>query len=60
MVSRVLKYQCDCCGDMAFLPENSTEAPEGWKTNTEVGDICQTCSNSWEQFKESFKQRMKK
>ena len=60
MVVKTLKYECDCCGELAFMPEDSKEAPQGWRSNTEVGDLCPTCCNSWEQFKESFKQRMRK
>ena len=60
MISKNLKYQCDCCGDMAFMPEDSKESPQGWRITTEVGDLCPKCSKAWDIHKQDFIEKMRK
>jgi len=58
MVDIVKRYTCDackktvCCADGNNIPK--------WTVETEVGDLCPSCSNAWENYKKSFIERMRK
>ena len=57
MIQRGTRYICDACRKEFFIQEGGenkewTEA-EGW-------DLCPSCSRAWDNFKESFIERMRK
>ena len=57
MISVVKRYICDACGkEFCIDPEHDIE---GW-TSSEVGDLCPSCSRAWDNYKESFIERMRK
>ena len=57
MVDIVKRYVCDACGKQACTAE-SDNIPS-WTVKTEIGDLCPSCSNAWENYKKSFIEKMK-
>ena len=57
MIGLCKRYICDSCKKQECVdPEG---VAEGWVT-TEVGDLCPSCARAWDNFKESFIERMRK
>ena len=57
MVDIVKRFSCDACKKTVCVTES--ENVPSWTTSTEIGDLCPTCSNAWENFKKSFVERMR-
>ncbi len=58
MVDIVKRYKCDVC-DKELCVTESENIPS-WIVSTEVGDLCPSCANSWENLKKDFISRMHK
>lgn len=57
MISIVTQYKCDACRKSVCVSD-SDNVPS-WTTKTEVGDLCPSCSRSWENYKQSFIEKMR-
>ena len=57
MVDIVKRYVCDACRKEVCV-KDSDNVPS-WTTSTEIGDLCPSCSNAWENYKKSFVERMR-
>lgn len=57
MVEITKKYTCDICGMLLVLGVNDN-IPD-WTHHTEVGDLCPTCTELWEEHKKDFLKRYK-
>lgn len=58
MIDIVKRFKCDACGKEVCCSD-SKNVPS-WTVSTEVGDLCPSCSNAWENHKQSFIERMRK
>ena len=58
MVDIVKRYKCDVCRKEVCVTES--ENVPSWTIETEVGDLCPSCSNAWSEFKKSFVERIRK
>lgn len=58
MVDIVKRYVCDACKKSICVDESSN-CPS-WTIKTEIGDLCPSCSNAWENYKASFVEKMRK
>lgn len=57
MIGIVKRYICDACNHQVCVGE--AEDISDWVT-TEVGDLCPSCARSWENYKKSFVEQMRK
>ena len=58
MIDIVTRYTCDAC-HKTFCAHNEMDEAIGWAEKTEVGDLCPSCSNAWENYKQSFIEKMR-
>lgn len=61
----VIRYTCDACGkELCLISKDGNPKPlptnPAWTIKSEVGDLCPSCSNAWENYKKSFIERMRK
>ena len=57
MVATVKRYECDACRKVDCISED--ENIKAWMLGTEVGDLCPSCARAWENYKQSFKEKMR-
>ena len=57
MVTIVKRYVCDSCNKEECVDPESTA--KDW-VKVEVGDLCPSCARAWDNYKESFIERMRK
>jgi hypothetical protein len=57
MVEDVKRYRCDACRNA--VSSDMEKVKQTWAINTEVGDLCPRCSRIWEEFKQSFIEKMR-
>ena len=57
MVDIVKRYICDACKRTVCVTES--ENVPSWTVKSEIGDLCPSCSNAWENYKKSFIERMR-
>ena len=58
MVDVVKRFVCDACKKSVCVQES--ENVPSWTISTEIGDLCPSCSNAWENYKKSFIEKMRK
>ena len=58
MIDEVKRYICDACGKQVCV-KNSENIPT-WTVESEIGDLCPSCSTAWENYKSSFIEKMRK
>lgn len=58
MVDIVKRFVCDACRRQVCVTES--ENVPSWTTSTEIGDLCPSCTNAWENYKRSFVEKMRK
>ncbi len=57
MVEEVRLITCDACRKSVKLED--PKYPDNWLINTEIGDLCPSCSNAWSNYKRSFVEKMR-
>ena len=58
MIQIVTQYQCDACKKSMCMSEENPNVPS-WTVKTEIGDLCPSCSKAWENYKQSFIEKMR-
>lgn len=58
MIKQTKLCVCDACGGEENIDIDGSPVTIGW-THTEIGDLCRSCSSAWENYKESFIQKMR-
>lgn len=53
MVREKRTITCDCCLKEVEMDE-AGHYPNGWRINTEIGDLCSVCASQWEDHKTTF------
>lgn len=55
------KITCDCCRKVVFCDNNDIDREaDKWKFGSEIGDLCPTCANQWQDWKSTFVEKIRK
>ena len=59
MIQIVTQYQCDACKKSVCMTDTENGNIPSWTVKTEIGDLCPSCSKAWENYKQSFIEKMR-